>query len=96
MSGLRLRVDPGDVPAEKAGRRLGLTGAEFEARKHALFDRGFPQPDQTTGLYDLDAIERWRQARHPHLYPERSAALTGEPKPVDARRVVGGRLARLG
>lgn len=91
----RLRVDPGDVPAEKAARRIGLTLPEFEARKHALFDRGFPQPDETTGLYDLDAIDRWRHARFPHLYPETRSTLTAEPQPRDAREVSRGRLARL-
>lgn len=41
---LRFRVDPRDVPAEKAGRRLHLTLAEFEAKLPELLARGFPLP----------------------------------------------------
>lgn len=91
---LRFRVDPGDVPAEKAARRLHLTLAEFEKQKFALFDRGFPQPDPTTGNYDLDAIDRWRRARYPHLFPE-AGVLTAPPKARDAQEVIGERLNRL-
>lgn len=72
---LRFSVDPRDVPAEKAARRLHLTLAEFEKVLPALYGRGFPRPDPTTGMYDLDAIDEWRRRRHPHLFltqPERA------------------------
>ena len=44
---------------------LHQTLVEFEARKVALFDRGFPQPDPTTGMYDMVAINAWMDQRHP-------------------------------
>lgn len=72
---LRYRVDPGDVPAEKAGRRMGLTEAEFMRVLPLLIARGFPRPDPTTGMFDLDAIDEWRRRRHPQLFltqPERA------------------------
>ena len=42
--------------------RSGL-GDEFPLRAE-LFERGFPRPDPTTGMYDLDEIDRWRAERH--------------------------------
>ena len=74
---IRFPVDPGDVPAEKAARRLHLTPAQFEAVKPRLLARGFPPADPDTGMYDLEAIDRWRHLRHPHLFPE----LKGTPTP---------------
>jgi hypothetical protein len=65
---IRFRVDPGDVPAEKAARRLCLTEAQFIERLPQLLLRKFPPPDPTTGMYDLDAIDAWRRLRHPHLF----------------------------
>jgi hypothetical protein len=52
------------VPAQKAARRLHLTEAQFEQSLPKLLTRGFPPPDPTTGMYDLDAIDAWRAARH--------------------------------
>jgi hypothetical protein len=60
---IRHRVDPRDVPAEKAARRLGLTSTAFAELSDLLFARGFPRPDPTTGLYDLKAIEDWMDRR---------------------------------
>jgi hypothetical protein len=65
---LRFRVDPADVPAEKAARRLHLTQAEFEAKLPELLARGFPAPDPTTHMFDLEAIDVWRRARFPRLF----------------------------
>ena len=84
---LRYRVDPGDVPASKAARRLHLTEAEFTELLPDLIERGFPRPDQTTGMFDLDAIDAWRQGRYPHLF------LTNPAQAKDARAVVASRLA---
>lgn len=81
---LRFRVDPRDVPAEKAGRRLHLTLAEFEAKLPELLARGFPPPDRTTGMFDLDAIDEWRRLRHPRLF------LTHPERARDARSVLAG------
>ena len=66
---MRFRVEPRDVPPQYAARRLGLNyPAEFEAKLPNLIARGFPKPDVDTGNFDLDAIDRWRMARNPHLY----------------------------
>ncbi len=67
---IRFRVDPGDIPAEKVARRLHLTLAQFDAVRPRLFMRGFPRPDPDTGMYCLEAIDRWRHLRHPSLFPE--------------------------
>jgi hypothetical protein len=70
---IRFRVEPGDIPAEKVARRLHLTPAQFEAVRARLFMRGFPRPDPDTGMYCLEAIDRWRHLRHPSLFPELAA-----------------------
>ena len=61
---IRFSVNPRDIPAQKAARRLHLTEEEFEAVKDELFARNFPRPDPTTGMYDLDAIDVWMTRRH--------------------------------
>src|SRR5215831_11497577 len=61
---MRYRVDPGDVPPEKAARRLHLTLARFNELLPNLVKRGFPEPDPDTGMFDLDAIDLWRRSRH--------------------------------
>jgi hypothetical protein len=60
---IRFRVDPADVPPEKAARRLHLTLAQFEKLLPDLLKRGFPPADETTGMYDLEAIDMWRKGR---------------------------------
>lgn len=75
---LKYRVDPRDIPAGKAARRLHLSLSEFREMLPALYKRGFPKPDETTGMYDLDAIDAWRHRRHPHLF------LTTDTPSVDA------------
>jgi len=60
---IRFRVEPGDVPPEKAARRLHLTLAEFTRLLPDLRRRGFPDADPTTGMYDLEAIDEWRRNR---------------------------------
>lgn len=89
MTELRYHIRPRDAPADVAGRLLGLTEAKFADVLPALLARGFPQPDPTTGLFDLDAIEEWRRQRHPHLF------LTATEKARDARAVVGDRIRKL-
>jgi hypothetical protein len=70
---IRFRVDPGDVPPEKAGRRLGLTLDQFNEVLPRLLARGFPVPDPDTGNFGLEAIDQWRKMRTPALF-----GLTGE------------------
>jgi hypothetical protein len=67
-SAIRFRVDPGDVPPEKAARRLGLTLDRFIEVLPRLLARGFPAPDQDTGNFALEAIDQWRKMRTPALF----------------------------
>ena len=71
---IRFRVDPAYAPADKIARRLCLTEAQFADCRPRLFARGFPQPDETTGMYDLEAVDRWRKRQRPDLYPELTPA----------------------
>ena len=83
MSGrLRYPVEPRDVPAEKAARRLHLTEPEFWNVLPMLEARGFPKADPTTRMFDLDAIDEWRRRRHPHLF------LTHPERARDARAIL--------
>lgn len=86
---IRFHVEPRDVPANAAARRLGLTEEEFARRLPLLLARGFPQADQTTGHFDLDAIDEWRKRRHPRLF------LTASEQARDARAIVKERLSEL-
>ena len=65
---MRISVEPRDVPATQAARRLGKSLTDFEALLPRLIGRGFPEPDPDTGNFDLDAIDAWRRTRHPHLF----------------------------
>jgi hypothetical protein len=87
---MRFRIEPRDVPLEAAARRLGKTRAEFEVVLPDLLARGFPQADPTTGNFDLAAIDRWCDARHPHLSRGGNAMHAR-----DARDVVQDRLTKL-
>jgi hypothetical protein len=84
--------DRGDVAPYIVANRLGLTLPEFEARRHELEQRGFPEPDETTGRYCIEAVDRWRLRRHARLFPE----LTTMTGAVDAGEVFDKRIARLG
>ena len=63
IAALRFRIDPRDVPADKAARVLGPTIAAFSAALPRLQNRGFPAADPDTGNYDLKAIEAWIDRR---------------------------------
>ena len=89
LNSIRFRVDPRDVPAEKAARRLGLTLDAFSQAREELFARGFPRPDPTTGNYDLVAINTWMDGR------SNIQELTGAAKPRNAGDVFTERAARL-
>ncbi|GEP12292.1 hypothetical protein [Methylobacterium gnaphalii] len=66
--GIRFHVEPRDVPAHAAARRLGLTEGDFARMADRLYRRGFPRPDPDTGNYDLDAIDQWRKLRNRNLF----------------------------
>ena len=67
-SEIRFKVDPGDIPPEKAARRLHLTIEKFKDVLPRLMARGFPAPDPDTGNFGLDAIDQWRKLRTPGLF----------------------------
>jgi hypothetical protein len=90
---VRFRVDPRGVPPVKAARRLGITLAAFEAKSAELYARGFPQPDPTTGNYDLVAIDAWMDRQQPLLGG--SGALTDRPPARNAQEVFGERARRV-
>lgn len=86
---MRFHVDPRDVPAPAAARRIGLTEAQFRDARPNLEARGFPKPDTTTGNWDLDAIDEWRRRRFPELFMVATEGVR------DARAVVKDRLERM-
>jgi hypothetical protein len=90
MAAIRHRVDPGDVPADKAARRMGLNVTEFETLLPNLLSRGFPCADTTTGLYDLDAIDAWRKRRNNHLFEQQTIA--NAPSAHEAKALIKARL----
>ena len=90
-SGIRFRIDPRDVPPAKAARRLHLTLSEFERALPELRRRGFPQPDETTGNYDLAAIDDWMDCRS----GRREAGLVKRLEPENAALNFEGRLRAL-
>jgi hypothetical protein len=84
--------DRGDVALCVVASRLGLTLPEFQARRSELERRGFPEPDETTGRYCIEAVDRWRLRRHASLFPE----LTCAPAALHAGSVFDARLRRMG
>lgn len=64
---IRFPVEPRDVPPEKAARRLHLDLERFNELLPRLLARGFPPSDPDTGMFDLEAIDAWRRARHARL-----------------------------
>ena len=77
---IRFSVEPRDVPLEKAARRLHLTAEQFRAALSELLQRGFPGADPTTGMFDLQAIDKWCERRNPALF-----GLTPLPERVEIR-----------
>ncbi|MCJ2045592.1 hypothetical protein MKK58_13765 [Methylobacterium sp. J-078] len=89
---VRFRVDPAYVPADKAARRMGLTLSQFTTCCPKLYARGFPAPDETTGMFDIEAMDRWRKRQRPDLYPEVGAS-NPEPIKMPPRKSMGERFA---
>jgi hypothetical protein len=90
MPSIRYHVAARDAPSAIAARKLGLTLAEFDAKLPELLRRGFPAADPTTRMFDLTAIDRWQDARHPRLLGGEAVAETTTAK--DARLVVPERM----
>ncbi len=78
----------GDVAPGLVAELLGLSLTEFNAQLEALHARKFPDPDPTTGLYCIEAVDRWRLHRHPYLFPE----LTATPTAAHAGAVFDARM----
>jgi hypothetical protein len=91
---MRFRIEPRDVPPEVAARRLGKTCAEFNAALPDLLARGFPQADPTTGNFDLAAIDRWCDVRHPHLFGGAAAMEARDAATVAKERIAAMRGGR--
>lgn len=58
----------GDCPPVAAARILWLSLEQFERKLPELVKRGFPPPDPTTGMFDMDAINAWRKQRNKQLF----------------------------
>lgn len=86
---IRFKIDPRDIPPEKAARRLGLDLCHFDDILPRLLSRGFPPSDPDTGMYDLDAIDEWRARRHRRDLPKELANLNDSG-------LVKARLERMG
>jgi len=87
---MRFRIDPRDVPAEMAARRLGLSLEQFKEKLPALLQRGFPAPDETTGQFCIEAIDQWRLRRFPMLFP-----VVSVEGPKTDRETARARIAKL-
>jgi hypothetical protein len=86
QSPIRYRVDPLDIPADKAARRLHLTSGEFRERLPELLRRGFPPADPTTGMFFLPAIDKWMASRD---------GLTADTGSHDDAKIINERIERL-
>ncbi|MBY0259559.1 hypothetical protein [Methylobacterium sp.] len=84
---MRFHVEPRDVPAHAAARRLGLTAEEFDQVADRLYRRGFPRPDPDTNRFDLDAIDQWRRLRNGPLFGLAPAAAAKNASDVVGDRV---------
>jgi hypothetical protein len=60
----------GDVAASLVAELLGLSLTDFEARRPALREHGFPEQDPITGLYCIEAVDTCKLCLHPHRFPE--------------------------
>jgi hypothetical protein len=85
-SAIRYRVDPLDIPAEKAARRLHLNVEQFRTKLPELLQRGFPPADPTTGMFFLPAIDKWMASRN---------GLTLGAGSDDDEKIIKERIARL-
>jgi hypothetical protein len=56
---------------------MGLSLSDFKIMLSQLVGRGFPEPDATTGLYCIEAVDRWRLRRHSSLFPQLTVSSAG-------------------
>jgi hypothetical protein len=79
-----------DVAVPLVAKLLGMSPDQFALSRGDLERRGFPEPDPTTGLYCIEAVDRWRLRRYLKLFP----VLTTAPAAVDAATVFVERMGR--
>jgi len=60
-----------------AAQRLGLSEDAFKLILPDLEARGFPRADETTGNFDLQAIDEWRRLRHAVFFRDSSTPRRG-------------------
>jgi hypothetical protein len=83
---IRFKVEPRDIPAAKAARRLHLSLDEFRTKLPELVRRGFPPADPTTGMFYLPAIDQWMARRFDQSACDNS---------TNNRDIISTRIARL-
>ena len=83
---IRFKIEPLDIPAAKAARRLHLTLDEFRTKLPELVRRGFPPADPTTGMFYLPAIDQWMARRF-----DQSAC----DNPMNNRDIISSRIKSL-
>jgi hypothetical protein len=66
---------------------MGLECADFQRVLPNLIARGFPPPDADTGNFDLVAVDRWCNARHPHLFGENAVMQARDARTVAKDRI---------
>lgn len=87
---MRFHIAPRDVPPAVAARRMGMTLDAFLKALPAFKEHGFPTADPVSGNFDLQAIDRYCDARNPRLFR------TDDPtEAVNAKDVVMQRLAAM-
>lgn len=88
---MRFHVKPRCVPPAVAARRLGISEHEFKSRLQAFESAGFPLADPVSGNYDIEAIDRYIEARNPKLFGN-----TDDGGAITDRSVMLQRIAELG
>lgn len=81
----------GDGTLADAGRLLNLSETDMRSKLAPLVARGFPQPDATTGMIDLDAVVQWRRLRHPSLF----GLMNNQPAAQGGSLAIAERLKRM-
>jgi hypothetical protein len=84
-------IESRDVSPADAAHRIGLDADAFNAKLSNLIERGFPRPDPDTGRFDLIAVDRWCDTRHPHLFGGNAATIEAR----DANVVAMDRIAKI-
>ena len=63
----RASMQPRDIPFRITAKLMSVDDKTFAEILPSLLARGFPAPDPDTGNFDRVALNKWCDARHPHL-----------------------------